>query len=36
MSDRDVTQKRGGIVIMIVICAHVPMSLWARTYVPDL
>ena len=36
MSNRDVTRIKGGVVVMVVICAHVPMSLRARTSVPDL
>ena len=36
LSDEGITQVKGGVVIMIVICAHVPMSLRARTSVPDL
>ena len=35
MSDRDITQLRGGVVVMISICAHVPMSHRVRTSVPD-
>ena len=35
MSDRDITQIRGGVVIMVLICPHVPMSPRARTSVPD-
>ena len=36
MSDRDVTRIEGGVVVTVVICAHVPMSLRVRTSVPDL
>ena len=36
MSDRDVTRIKGGVVVMVVICVHVPMSLRVRTSVPDL
>ena len=35
MSDEGITRIRGGVVIMVSICAHVPMSLRARTSVPD-
>ena len=35
MSDEGITQIRGGVVIMVSICAHVPMSLRVRTSVPD-
>ena len=36
MSDRHVTRIKGGVVVMVVICAHVPMSLRARTSMLDL
>ena len=35
MSDKDVTRIKGVVVVMVVICAHVPMSLRVRTSVPD-
>ena len=35
ISDGDITHFMGGVVIMVSICAHVPMSPRARTSVPD-
>ena len=35
MIDEGITQIRGGVVVMVSICAHVPMSLRARTSVPN-
>ena len=35
MSDEGITRIRGGVVVMVSICAHVPMTLRARTSVPN-